>query len=174
MIYYECNYFEELEGIFGESITSQYLRQHDMENWANELDFYNLYISIYKSYMLYLSDIIFYTSKKGVFKPKEATKLIVDETPFKDTYIDIENIPEIVRLNGFKTITDLIDYMVCLEISKKHSPEDQFMIIKQLCKKEDYDFYNYIMRALFDFYYDNNKQLSEEKNILDKKIRVLK
>ena len=172
--YYMCNYFEELEGKFGERLTSNFLRKHEMDTWADELDAYNLYENIYKSYMLYLNDILFYTSKNHRFNTTAATKMITEETPFKDTYIDPENIPYICNMNGFATITNIIDYMICLELSNKYPPEDQFAFIKQLSKIENYEFYNGEIKTVFDFYKDNNKQMIEEKNRIDKKIRVLK
>lgn len=170
---YVCNYFEELEGLFGESITAQYLRKHDMAKYADEMEAYNLYLTIYQSYMLYLNDVIFFTSKDGKFNTEAATKMITEETPFKETYIDEENIPYICELPGFKMLTNIIDYMICLELRNKYTPEEQVLFIKQLRKIENYDFYNKEMTTVFDFYNDDNRQIREEKERLNKKIRVL-
>ena len=70
-------------------------------------------------------------------------------------------------------LTNIIDYMICLELRNKYTPEEQVLFIKQLRKIENYDFYNKEMPTVFDFYNDDNRQIREEKERLDKKIRVL-
>ena len=165
---YPFNYFEELEGRFGEKLTSTYLREHKMKKEADQIDAYNLTTTLYQSYMLYLCDVLFFTAKNKTFDLEAANKMIIDETPYKDTYISPDNIRHIMEHNAFYIITNAIDYMVSLELSNKFEPKDQFSFIKRLSNMESYGFYNEDMARTFDFYKDNNKQLIDEKQRLDK------
>ena len=168
------DYFQELEGRFGERLATQYMREHNMEKWANEIDAYNLQTVLYTSFQLYLNDTLFYTAKDNKFNINKASSYIQTETPFKDAYLEDEDIPNICNINGFDTITNIIDYLICLELSKKYDTPEQFAFIKQLGKFCNSEFFNTEMKTMFDFYTDNNKLLIEEKERLDKVKRVIK
>ena len=170
---YLYGYFSELEGKFGEILTSQFLKEHDMKKYADEIDFHNYSTVTYQSFMAYLTDVLIYTANEETFDVDAANVLINKEIPFKDFKVTDEEIPFICNRNGFDTVTNIINYMMCLELRNKYSPEDQFLLLQQYKKIDDYDFYNKQLKQLFDFYQDKNKQLIDEKNRLNKKIRVL-
>ena len=172
-ICHSYGYFSELEGKFGEILTSQFLKEHDMKQYADEIDLRNYSTVIYQSFMAYLTDVLIYTANEETFDADAANVLITKEIPFKDYKVTDEEIPFICNINGFDTITNIINYMMCLELRNKYSPEDQFLLLQQYKKIDDYDFYNKQLKQLFDFYQDKNKQLIDEKNRLNKKIRVL-
>jgi len=171
---YPFNYFQELEGRYGERLSSNFLKEHGMKKQANEIDEYNLTITLYQSFMLYLSDILFYNAKNGSFDLQSSNKMLQEETPFKDTIIIEDSIKDIVRYSAFYIITNAIDYLISLELSNKYSPNEQYIFIKQLCNMESYNFYNQDMMKTFDFLNDNNKQLIDEKRRIEqaKRIRI--
>ena len=166
------NYFDELEGRFGNRLTYNYLLQNGYKFEGDELLAKELYGILYNSYMLYLNNALFYTADKNKFRLRDATNELRKRTKFKESRIRSNDIDEICSINCFTIVTEIIDYLICLELSTKYNnPEDEYHKILELKKNDNYNYYHYELYKQYDFYNDKVKALKKEKKYIDKFIQ---
>ena len=168
-----CGYFLELEGHFGERLAIEYMKNHGMKKYADSIEAENIYSKLHNSFMIYLSDVLFSTAKNSRFRVKEATNVVREETKYKDALIQHKDIPYICSYNAYDTITNIIDYLIVLELSKKYDIEEQYRMLLELKRQDDYWFFNWVLPDTFDFYTNNMKDFKQLKRKIDKVKRVI-
>ena len=166
-------YFTELEGHFGERLAIEYMKKHDMKKYATQVEANDIYDLLNHSLMLYLNDLLFYTSKNSQFRYRETTKIAREETGYDDIIVRKEDIPEVCSYNGFDLVTNIIDYLIVLELNNTCDIEEQYRMIQELKKQDDFLFYNMAMPDMFNFFHDEAKDLKKLKKSIDKKTRVI-
>ena len=163
-------YFSELEGRFGNRLTSDYLLTHNMVRAGNELTANELYSILNESYLLYLNNVLFATSKNSKFRLRDATNALRKYTRFKDSKISRSDLPYICTKNCFVTTMEILEYLMCLELATKYpgDPKEQYHKILYAKKHDSSNYLHIVLPVEYDFCNDRVKALRKLKKYVDK------
>ena len=163
-------YFSELEGRFGNRLTSDYLLTHNMVRAGNELTANELYSILNESYLLYLNNVLFATSKNSKFRFRDATNALRKYTRFKDSKISRSDLPYICTKNCFVTTMEILEYLMCLELATKYpgDPKEQYHKILYAKKHDSSNYLHLVLPVEYDFCNDRVKALRKLKKYVDK------
>ena len=70
-------------------------------------------------------------------------------------------------------IPNIIDYLIVLELNNTCDIEEQYRMIQELKRQDDFLFYNMAMPDMFSFFHDEAKDFKKLKKSIDKKTRVI-
>ena len=165
-------YFGELEGRFGNRLASDYLLTHNMVREGNELTADELYSILLESYLLYLNNVLFETSKNSKFRFREATEELRKHTKFKDSTIRKSDLPFICTKTCFVTTMEILDYLMCLELATKYpeDPREQYHRVLYTKKHDSSNYLHLVLPVDYDFCNDKLKALKKLKKYVDKQM----
>ena len=165
-------YFGELEGRFGNRLASDYLLTHNMVREGNELAGTELYSILLESYLLYLNNVVFNTSKNSSFRLKAATAELRKNTKFKDSIIRKSDLPFICTKNCFVSVMEVLEYLMCLELATKYpdDPKEQYHKILYAKKHDSSNYIHLVLPVEYDFCTDKLHAIKKLKKYVDKQM----
>lgn len=159
--YENISYFRELEGRFGNLLSSVYLDKIGFGDLASELTEYELRTALNDSYNLYVSDLLFGTAQNKQFDLDEVKRCYEEETVGKWDYKP-DQLSNIFSIYGFDVATDLLCYLMTMDTYlKRKDIEETYHKMLEMKPKEDIDTITFLENSGYTFMDDGFKDVNK-------------
>ena len=146
----ETHYLYELEGAYASMLANKYITDELNKNEGLKLSKIDTNCIFNSSYLLYLYNTLFITSDKNKFNLIEMNNKVHDEMNIDDE-ITAENVQELLNINPFELYTDILSYLISLNVfTNLPDPKEGLEAIKKFKKMDNSKLQDNISHTLIE------------------------
>lgn len=152
----------ELEGQFGSIYATRFLSRYDLKEESEKLQKNHFNSIITSSYLVMINHILFVTSKNNEFDLTAANKMLNERLTKINIEIPESDLPKYLTVQGFEKITNIISYLIALElINSNLSLSDMLNIMYSLKYNDSTHLLENLQNHDINFYQDYNNFIKE-------------